>query len=149
MLTRHTKYLKTQRSKIKPFFSRQNTSKKVDVFFNESFRLVSQGSCFVSNAQYTTTYIKIISYAKKQSVTQAVLFKKLAIAKAFTHKNGGRLGQGKGSVASFSAPVLFGTVLFEMNSVSFRFAHNCFSKVKNKLPIKTRVIVNKKPLRPC
>lgn len=53
-----------------------------------------------------------------------------------------RMGKGKGSVSYWCAPVKVGFILFEITGVSFIKAKQALIKGSNKLPIKTKVIVN-------
>jgi large subunit ribosomal protein L16 len=51
-----------------------------------------------------------------------------------------RMGSGKGDVAYYVASVVPGTILFELDGVSFEEAQRIFKKVGSKLPIATRII---------
>jgi len=51
-----------------------------------------------------------------------------------------RMGKGKGSVEYYVAPVKPGTVLFEMNGVTFEQAQAAFRLAAYKLPVKTKLV---------
>ncbi len=51
------------------------------------------------------------------------------------------MGKGKGDVEAYEAPVLPGTVLFEIDGVSEEMAREALRKAGAKLPIKTRFII--------
>lgn len=52
------------------------------------------------------------------------------------------MGKGKGSVAFWCAPLKTGVILFEITGVSLLQAKLALKKGSNKLPIKTKIIVN-------
>ncbi len=50
------------------------------------------------------------------------------------------MGKGKGDVEAYEAPVLPGTVLFEVDGVSEAIAREALRKAGAKLPVKTRFV---------
>ena len=51
-----------------------------------------------------------------------------------------KLGKGKGDLAGYSAPVLAGRVLFEVDGVDEATAREALRKAGTKLPLKTKVV---------
>ena len=52
-----------------------------------------------------------------------------------------RMGKGKGSISYWCAPVKIGTILFEIAGVTLIKAARALMKGKNKLPIKTKIVI--------
>jgi large subunit ribosomal protein L16 len=52
------------------------------------------------------------------------------------------MGKGKGSVTYWCAPVKIGVILFEITGVSLIRAKQALLKGSNKLPIKTKIVIN-------
>jgi large subunit ribosomal protein L16 len=50
------------------------------------------------------------------------------------------MGSGKGDVAYYVASVTIGTVLFELDGISFEEAKRIFKKAASKLPVMTKVL---------
>lgn len=51
-----------------------------------------------------------------------------------------KLGKGKGDLAGYVAPVLPGTILFELDGVSEEVGREALRKAGTKLPVKTKII---------
>lgn len=62
--------------------------------------------------------------------------------KPLTHKTAGaKMGSGKGDVASYTAVVKRGTVVFELGSTDEATAREAFRKAASKLPVLTRFVI--------
>ena len=55
-----------------------------------------------------------------------------------------RMGRGKGSVDKYIVKIKPGTVLFEIETLSIKKAQKAFVLIKNKIPFKTKTILEKK-----
>jgi len=53
-----------------------------------------------------------------------------------------RMGKGKGAVAYWCVPIKIGMILFEIEGVSITKATQALLKGVNKLPIRTKIIIN-------
>ncbi|MDP2641786.1 MAG: 50S ribosomal protein L16 [bacterium] len=51
-----------------------------------------------------------------------------------------KLGKGKGDLAGYAAPVLAGRMIFEVDGVDEKVAHEALRKAGSKLPLKVRII---------
>lgn len=58
-----------------------------------------------------------------------------------------RMGKGKGSLAYWCCPLKPGTLLFELDGVSLDLAKEALKLGSNKLPVKTKFIVNKTTIK--
>lgn len=54
-----------------------------------------------------------------------------------------RMGSGKGAIEKWAAPVLPGTILFEISGVSREVALDALRLAQFKLPIKTKIVVRR------
>jgi large subunit ribosomal protein L16 len=54
-----------------------------------------------------------------------------------------RMGSGKGAIEKWAAPVLPGTILFEISGVSRQVAMDALRLAQFKLPIKTKIVVRR------
>ena len=52
-----------------------------------------------------------------------------------------KLGKGKGELEGYVAPVLPGTIIFELDGVTEPVAREALRKAGTKLPVKTRIVV--------
>ena len=51
-----------------------------------------------------------------------------------------KLGKGKGDLQGYSAPVLPGRIIFEVDGIDEAMAHEALRKAGTKLPVKTKVV---------
>ena len=51
-----------------------------------------------------------------------------------------KLGKGKGDLQGYSAPVLAGRIIFEVDGIDEAMSHEALRKAGTKLPVKTKVV---------
>jgi len=102
-----------------------------------SYGLMALESCRITARQIEASRRAILRYLKKGGKVWIRIFPDKPITKKGTEVP---MGGGKGSVDHYAFPVKPGRVIFELDGLKEDVARDAFSKVGDKLPIKTKFI---------
>ena len=129
-----TKYRKMQKGKMKG-----NAGRGTTLAFG-SFGIKALDECWITARQIEAARIAVTRYMKRQGQVWIRIFPDKPITKKPAEV---RMGKGKGSPEYWAAIVKPGRVLFECEGVDFETAKEALRLAAQKLPIKTKFIVNR------
>lgn len=101
------------------------------------FGLQSQEAAWITSRQIEAARRAITHHIKREGKVWIRIFPHQAVTAT---PNETRMGGGKGAVSHYVATVKPGTVMFEMDGVEEKIAHQALKLAGYKLPVKTRVI---------
>jgi len=125
----------------------RKTFKNLPTTLKHSDNRLSSGSFALKSLEFARLTAKQIEAARR-AITRKVKRKGKLWIKVFPHipvtskPTEVRMGKGKGTLAYWCCPSKPGTLLFELDGVSFDLAKQALTLGANKLPIKTKFIVN-------
>ncbi len=125
------KYRKVQRDRIKGKSKDGNTVAFGDV----GLRALSSG--FITSRQIEAVRVCIMRELKREGKLWIRIFPHKPYTKRAAET---RMGQGKGEVEYYVAPVQPGRIVFEIGGVDAVLANKAFAKAAYKLPIQTGVV---------
>ena len=129
-----TNYRKMQKGKMKG-----NAGRGTTLAFG-SFGIKALDECWITARQIEAARIAVTRYMKRQGQVWIRIFPDKPITKKPAEV---RMGKGKGSPEYWAATVKPGRVLFECEGVDFETAKEALRLAAQKLPIKTKFIVNR------
>lgn len=129
-----TRYRKTQRGVLKGIATRGSS---VD-FWEYAIKTVEPG--FITSRQIEAARKTIVRYLRKGGQLWIRIFPD----RPYTlHAAEAPMGGGKGWVEMYRAPVKPGRILFELSGISPEVAKEAFTLASHKLPVKTKIILNR------
>lgn len=136
---KRTKYRKVQKGRIKGLAYRGS------LLSFGNFGLKALEPVWLTARQIEATRIAMTRAIKRQGQVWIRIFPDKPITKK---PNEVRMGKGKGSPEYWVAVVKPGRILFEIEGVDTKLAHEAMRLAMHKLPIKTRFIVRKDLMNP-
>ena len=132
LVPKKVKFRKQHRGKMGGLATRGNA-----VSFGK-FGLKSLDAHWITSRQIEAARRAITHHIKREGKVWIRIFPHQAVT---AHPNETRMGGGKGAVSHYVATVKPGTILFEMDGVSYEVAKEALDLAGHKLPIKTKVVV--------
>jgi|SRR5690606_241585 len=129
---RKTKYKKMQKGTIPNKILSQ--AEKV-IYGNYAFKAASFG--IITNKQLEAARRVIMKKIKKQGKLWIRVFTHIPKTKKPVEV---RMGKGKGSIDSWITKVQPGTILYEIDGISFKLAQELFKESSQKLPLKLKLV---------
>lgn len=129
---RKTKYKKMQKGTIpnKILSQAENV-----IYGNYAFKAASFG--IITNKQLEAARRVIMKKIKKQGKLWIRVFTHIPKTKKPVEV---RMGKGKGSIDSWITKVQPGTILYEIDGISFKLAQELFKESSQKLPLKLKLV---------
>lgn len=132
LIPKKTKFRKQHRGKMGGVATRGNA-----VSFGK-FGLKSSEASWITSRQIEAARRAITHHIKREGKVWIRIFPHKS---ATATPNETRMGGGKGPVSHYVAVVKPGTVMFEMDGVSYDVAKEALTLAGHKLPVKTKVVV--------
>ncbi len=129
---RKTKYKKMQKGTIPNKILSQAESV---IYGNYAFKAASFG--IITNKQLEAARRVIMKKIKKQGKLWIRVFTHIPKTKKPVEV---RMGKGKGSIDSWITKIQPGTILYEIDGISFKLAQELFKESAQKLPLKLKLV---------
>lgn len=131
LVPKKVKFRKQHRGKMGGLATRGNT-----VAFGK-FGLKSMDAHWITSRQIEAARRAITHHIKREGKVWIRIFPHQAVTAT---PNETRMGGGKGAVSHYVATVKPGTIMFEMDGVSYEVAKEALILAGHKLPVKTKVV---------
>lgn len=131
LVPKKVKFRKQHRGKMGGLATRGNT-----VAFGK-FGLKSMDAHWITSRQIEAARRAITHHIKREGKVWIRIFPHQAVTAT---PNETRMGGGKGAVSHYVATVKPGTIMFEMDGVSYEVAKEALLLAGHKLPVKTKVV---------
>lgn len=128
------KYRKVQKGRLKG-----NAQRGAEISFG-SYAIKSLEAGFLTSRQIEACRITISRAMKREGNMWIRIFPSKPITKKPAEV---RMGKGKGNPEYWAAPVLPGSILFELDGVPESVAREALRLAANKLPVKTKFIIRR------
>jgi len=127
------KYKKHQRNRL---FGKVVNKKTFNLKFG------TMGIKTIESGYLTTTHLEIIRriLVKKSNKTAKIWFRIFARKIITAKAKDSRMGKGKGLFVCFVSPLQAGTILFEIDGLSYAHFLEAFFYLKKKLPVKIKMV---------
>lgn len=134
---KNTKHKKIRKGRFK---KKIKLSNKVRVFPYGAAGLVAASSGFITARQIEAGRRSITGKTNRTGKLWVSIFPNFPVLKKPSES---RMGKGTGSVSHWASKVRIGSVLFQISGVSNEVAANALKSAKKKIPIKTKIVVEK------
>jgi large subunit ribosomal protein L16 len=139
----NSKFIKSQKGRLKSFVSVQSTKVFSGPVFGD-FSLFSCENGFLIDKHVEIGKKVLKSFLGKKGLLWVIVFPNKSITKKPV---GVRMGKGKGGVSNWVTPVYAGSSVFEIKNVSHAIASKAFQLIQKKLPLQTQWCARVKPIK--
>lgn len=129
----------TRFKKFKKNYLSKTLETKMNILRKGFIGLKVLNSCRISNIQIEAIDLFLSKELTRRGRSWINFFPHISISKIAKET---KMGKGKGAIALWCAPVKIGSVLLELDGISFTKAKLILKKLKKKLCFKTKIVQN-------